>query len=67
MQELFPVCGVPLTEAISENALPLATILSIFLLKLPLFIPAVSVPGLILCITKFIDESKWCYSYTDLA
>ena len=26
-----------------------------------------SVPGLILSIARFIDEHKWCCSYTDLA
>ena len=51
----FQYAGVPLTELINENALSLATN---FLIA--------SVPGLFLCIAKFIDERRWCYSYTDL-
>ena len=50
--------GVPLTELIKENALPLATILSIVPLKLLLTVPVVSLFGLILYIAKFIDERK---------
>ena len=45
--------GVPLTELINENVLSLTTNLSIVPLKSFLTIPAVSVPGLLLCITKF--------------
>ena len=56
----FQYAGVPLTELINENALSLATNLSIILLQLLLTVPAVSVPGLILCLAKFIDERKWC-------
>ena len=63
----FHYAGVPLTELINENALSLATNFSIVPLKLLLTVPSVSVPGLILCIAKFIDERKWCCSYTDLA
>ena len=59
-ENCFQYAGVPLTELINENALSLATNHSIALLKLLLTVPAVSVPGLILCITKFIDERKWC-------
>ena len=55
-----------LTELINENALTLATNLSIVPLKLFLTVLAVSVPDLILCIAKFIDERKWCCSYTDM-
>ena len=47
-----------LTEIIDENALSLAANLSVVPLKLFLTVPAVSVPGLILCIAKFIDERK---------
>ena len=50
--------GVPLTELIKENALSLATILSIVPLKLLLTVPLVSLFGLILYIAKFIDERK---------
>ena len=63
----FQYAGVPLTELINENALSLATKLSIVALKLLLTVPAVSVSGLILCIVKFIDERKWYCSYADLA
>ena len=63
----FQYAGVLLTEFIKENALPLATNLSIVSLKLVLTAPAVGVPALILCIAKLIVERKWCYSYTDLA
>ena len=48
--------GVPLTELINKNALSLATNLSTVPLKLLLTVPAVSLPGLILCIAKFINE-----------
>ena len=47
---------------INENALSLAPNLSIIPLKLLLTVPAVSAPGLILYIAKFIDEPKWYYS-----
>ena len=49
---------VPLSELIKENALSLATILSIVPLKLLLTVPLVSLFGLILYIAKFIDERK---------
>ena len=62
----FQYAGVPLTELINGNALSLATKLSILHLKLFLTTPALSVLGLILYIAKFIDECKWCDSYTDL-
>ena len=52
----FQYAGVPLIEPINENAMSLATNLSIAPLKLLLTVPAVSVPGLILCRAKFIDE-----------
>ena len=58
--------GVPLTELINENALFLATNLSIVPLKLLLTVPAASTTGLIIWIGKFIDECKWSNSYTDL-
>ena len=62
----FQYGGVPLTELINENALSLATNLLTAPLKLLLTVLAVSVPGLILCIAKFIDERKGYCSYTDL-
>ena len=43
-----------------------ATNFSIVLLKLPLTVSVVSVPVLNLCIANSIDESKWCFLYTDL-
>ena len=49
---------VPLSELVKENALSLATILSIVPLKLLLTVPVVSLFGLILYIAKFIDERK---------
>ena len=55
----FQYAGFPLIELIKENAFSFATNLSTVLLKI-LSAPAVSVPGLILCITKFVDERKWC-------
>ena len=55
------------TKLIEENAFSLATNLSIIPLKLLLTDLTLSVPGLILCIAKFIDKRKWCYSYTDQA
>ena len=61
------VAGVPLTELINENTLSLGTNISTVPIKLLLTVPAVSVPGLILCKAKFIDEHNWCCSYTDLA
>ena len=66
-KDYFQCAGVHLTELINENALSLATNLSIVLLKLILTVSAVRVFSLILCIAKFFDERKWCYSYTDLA
>ena len=57
---------VTLTELISKNALSFATDLSMVPLKLLSTIPAVSVPGLILCIAN-IGERKWYCSYTDFA
>ena len=50
----FQYAGVPFTELINE----IATNLLMVPLKLFLTPPAVSVPGLILCIAKFIDEHK---------
>ena len=38
-----------------------------FLLKLLLSASAMNVPGSVLSIIDFIDEIKWCSSYTDLA
>lgn len=55
-----------MTELIIGNALPLSTNLSIVPLKSFSTVPAVSVPGLILRIAKFINKRKWPYSYTDL-
>ena len=49
-----------MTELINENALSLATHLSAVPLELGLTAADVSVPGLILCTAKFIDEHKWC-------
>ena len=66
-QNCLQYAGVSLTMLLNENVLSFATNLSIVPLKLFLTFPAVSVPGLILCIEKYIDELKWCYSYTDLA
>ena len=61
----FQYAGGPLTELINGNALSLATNVSTVCLKLLLMVPTVSVPNLLLCITKFIDERKWCYKYAD--
>ena len=44
----FQYAGVPLTEVINENAISLATKLSMVPLKLLLTVPAASVPGLVL-------------------
>ena len=63
----FQYAGVPLTELIHENALSLATSLSLVPLKLLLTVSAVSMTGSILSIATFIDERKWCCSYTELA
>ena len=63
----FQYIDVPLTELISENALSLATKLLIVSSKLLLIVSAVVVPGLILCIAKFIGEHKRFCTYTDLA
>ena len=52
---------------INENLLALGTNLLIVPLKLLLAVPGESVPSLVLCIAKFIDERKWSCSYTDLA
>ena len=49
----FQSTDVPFTELRNENALPLATNISIAPLKR---YPAASVPSFILCIAKFIDE-----------
>ena len=62
----FQYASVPLIGLINDNALSLVTNLSIVPLKLLLTVPAVSEPGLILCIAKIIDERIWCCSYTDL-
>ena len=58
--------GVSLTEVINENALSLSANLSIVRLILFLTVPAVTVPGLVSCITNFTDEREWCCSDTDL-
>ena len=58
--------GYPLTELINENELSLVKNLSIVQFILFLTIPAVSVPGLILRIAKFIGERKWYHSHIDL-
>ena len=57
-KNFFQYVGVPFTELINEKVLSLATNLSLVLLKLFFTAPAVSVPGIILCIAKFIDERK---------
>ena len=67
IKNCFQIAGVSLTELINENALSFATNLSIVPLRLLLTVPAVSVPGLIFCLVKFIDERKWKCSYIDLA
>ena len=41
----FQYAGVPLTELLNENALSLATKLSVVTLKLFLIVPAVMLPG----------------------
>ena len=60
----FQHVGVPLTELINEYLLSLATNLSIFFLKL--HCSYCECTWFNLCIAKFVDERKWCYSYTDL-
>ena len=62
----FQYAGIPLTEPINQNALSLATFLSIAPFKLFLTVLAVIVPGLVLCVANFIDKCKWCCAYTDL-
>ena len=62
----FQYAGATLTELINQNALSLATNLSIVLLKLLIADPAVREPALILCIAKSFDKRNWCCSYTDL-
>ena len=57
----FKYAGVPLTELINEKSLSLATNLPAVPLKLFLIVTAVILPGLILCIAKFIDERKWYF------
>ena len=47
--------GVPLTELVNESVLSLTTNLPIVPLRLFLTVPAFNVPGVILCIVKFID------------
>ena len=54
----FQYAGVPSTELIGENVSSLATNLSFVPFKLFLTVTAVGVPGLILCIAKFIDKNK---------
>ena len=58
----FQYASAPLTELINENALSLVTNLSIVPLKLLLTVPAVSVPGLILCITAHIPTWQKIYN-----
>ena len=53
-----------MTELIKENALFLAINLSV--VPVLLAIPALNVPGSILCIAKFIDERMRYYSFTGL-
>ena len=55
----FHYSGVPLTELFNENALSLVTNLPYVPLKLFLIALVVILPGLILCIAKFINEGKW--------
>ena len=54
----FQYIGVPPTELINENALSLAKNLLSIHFKLSIII-TVSVTGLLLCKTKFIDVCKW--------
>ena len=63
----FQCADVPLTELVNENAVSLTTSLSVVLLKQIFTVPAVNVPGLIVCYAKIIDERRSCYSYIDLA
>ena len=58
IKNYFQYTGVPLTELINQNALPLATNLSIIPSQSFLTNIAMSVPDLILCTAKFIDEHK---------
>ena len=44
-KKCFQYAGVPLTELLNENALSLATKLSVVTLKLFLIVPAVMLPG----------------------
>ena len=54
----FQYTGVPLTELINENALPLATSLSTVSAKIFLFVPALSVSCSILCISTITAKNK---------
>lgn len=63
----FHYAGVLLTELMNESILSLAKNLSIVSIKLALIVPTMSVPELILCIEKFIDDRKWYGSYERLA
>ena len=59
--------SIPLTEFINKNSKKTLIInFSIVPFKLFLTAPAVSIPGLVLCIANIIDERKWCWSYIDL-
>ena len=66
-KNFFQYASVHSIELKNEKALSLATHLSTVPLILFLTVPAVPVLGLILCITKFIDERTWCCSCTDLS
>ena len=63
----FQYVGVSFAQLINENAGRLAANLLIVPLRLFLIVPAVSVPGLILCKGKSIDPRMWCCSCTDLS
>ena len=52
----FQYDGAHFTELINKNPFPLARKLSIIPLKISLTGPAVIVPDLTLCITKFLDK-----------
>ena len=54
----YQYVGVPWTGLANENTLLLAINFSIVPIKLFLTVPVVSVPGLTLCMAKFIDQRK---------
>ena len=65
-KNFFRYAFFSLTDIMNENSLSFGTNLSTDLLKLFLTVNAVSVPGIILRIANFIDESRFYCPYLNM-